>query len=67
MAQILECGRCRIAARNPNEVNVADRAVDDSIANRLVRRVEAPVEPDLEEHSLRIKCGERPVHLGEIE
>ena len=49
MQHVVERRRRRVAARDAHEVDVADRARGDRVANRLVRRVEAPVEADLEE------------------
>ena len=62
--QVCARWRVRVAARDPDEVKVADVARRDCIPDRLVPRVEAAVEPDLKQHSRLVdrgaRAGDRP-------
>ncbi len=60
-------GGAGIAAGDAHEVDVADAARGDRVVDGLVRRVEAPVEADLEQDARPLDRLERPVDLGELE
>jgi hypothetical protein len=64
---VRERRRRGIAAGDAHEVRLADRAGGDGVAHGGVRRVEAPVEADLERDPGRLDGGERAVDLVEVE
>ena len=64
---VRERRRRGVAARDPHEMRLADRAARDRVVHGLVRGVEAAVEADLERDARGLHLGQRAVDLGQVE
>ena len=55
-----------VAAGDAHQVNLADGAGDDRIAHGAVRRIEAPVETDVQRHTGLVDGRQRRVDGSEV-